>query len=71
MRSDPLAVGVLLVVAAMEPHVAVEGGDVLELAAADRALDRAVGGGRRDDCRGRIAALRFCSDFGLGRFAQE
>ena len=62
LRNDPLAVGVLLVVAAVEPHVAVEGGDVLELAAADGALHRAIGGGRRGDCRDCVAALRFGGD---------
>ena len=61
LRNDPLAVGVLLVVAAVEPHVAVEGGDVLELAAADCALHRAIGG-RRCDCRDCVAALRFGGD---------
>ena len=61
LRYDPLAVGVLLVVAAVEPHVAVEGRDVLELAAADGALHRAIGG-RRGDCRDCVAALRFGGD---------
>ena len=61
LRNDPLAVGVLLVVAAVEPHVAVEGGDVLELAAADRALHRAIGG-RGRDCRDCVAAFRFGGD---------
>lgn len=58
--NDPLAVGVLLVVSAVEPHVPVEGGNILELAAADCALYRTIGG--RRDGRGCVAAFRFRGD---------